>query len=251
VSLPNFAYELKDIPSLLKAEGDTLLKRAGSVNLMYQFGWGPLIGDLVNLCSFNDQAHKRRKELNALFESGLRRKRLIFDGSTVSSGNVGVHSNHVSISYRRTTTSVERVWGYVEWVPTTPLPYSSDEMLAFARRTVAGLYVDPSTVWEAIPWSWLIDYGSNVGEFLVATRNSVGAVPQRIRIMRHRIGESLFEPNGPNSPFTSKYPKVKRYREQKSRVKASPSISAHLPYLSMRQLSILGSIGVTRRAGKR
>lgn len=254
VSIPNFVYELREFPKLLKIEGDNLLQKAGSANLNYHFGWAPLIGDLTKLLSFSDHVSKREKELKALFTSGLRRKRQLFNESGSESGYNGLNSWLIRMGAFYTATSTEKVWGYVEWFPTGPTrPQTASEMRALARQAVLGLTLDLSTAWEAIPWSWLVDWCSNVGDYLTATRNTVGASHGPVYIMRTRKGESIWEvPKGGDVDlFPGGYPTVKRTRIQKSRTRSEPSISAQLPYLSLRQLSILGSIGVTRRVGKR
>lgn len=254
VSIPNFMYELREFPKLMRIEGDTLLRKAGSANLNYHFGWAPLIGDLVKLCSFTDHVSKREKELEGLFKSGLRRKRQLFNESGTEEGYRSLNSWLLRLGANYRATSTEKVWGYVEWYPTGPTrPQTADEMRTLARNAVLGLTLDLSTAWEAIPWSWLIDWCSNVGDYLSATRNIVGASHGPIYIMRHRRGESIWTvpPGGDNDLIPGGYPVVKRVREQKSRTRSNPSITAQLPWLTLRQMSILGSIGVTRRVGRR
>jgi hypothetical protein len=256
VSIPNFMYELREFPRLLRLEGDTLLKRGASANLNYQFGWRPLIGDLTNLLSFTDHVSKREKELQGLFSSGLRRKRQLFRGSGVATDYKSVNSWLLRLDAQMSATSTEKVWGYVEWFPTgSTRPQTADDMRALARQAVLGLTLDLSTAWEAIPWSWLVDWCSNVGSYLAANRNIVGASHGPVYIMRERRGESIWtlstagDYNLIPEELAKNY-RLKRQRIQKSRVRSVPSISAQLPWLSLRQMSILGSIGVTRRVGQ-
>jgi hypothetical protein len=242
VDLPIFVAELRELPRLLRLEGDTLLKRAGSANLGYQFGWRPLIGDLTRLLSFSDQVAKRETELKNLFKSGLRRKRQLYSGAisdTFSSVLNSTGFNTGSVPYDRVTK--DRTWGFVEWYPTVLPPATSADMRSLARRAVLGMTVDLSTAWELIPWSWLVDWCSNVGDFLSAQRNIIGATHGPVQIMSHTTtqGKSRVMPVQV-SPHEYTY-------ETKTRNVVTPSLSAYLPFLSLRQLSILGSIGVTRR----
>lgn len=242
VDLPVFVAELRDFPRLFRVEGDTLLRRAGSANLNYQFGWRPLISDLFRLCSFQDAVATRQRELEDLFKSGLRRKRQVFSGQVVQDYNSLVQSLGASkrMYYLRTTN--ERVWGYCTWKASTSTPpQTPDAMRSLARRAVLGLTVDLSTAWELMPWSWLIDWCSNVGDYLQATRNIIGATPSPVQVMRMRTAEQSSYRTAENvSPHSSR-------TVSKLRRKSTPSLSAYLPWLTLRQLSILGSIGVTRR----
>lgn len=240
VDLPVFVAELRDFPRLLKLEGDTLIRRAGSANLSYHFGWAPLISDLGNLLSFSDQVAKRERELRDMHKSGLRRRRTLYRESFLSPFNSTINSLGllVQASYQRTTLS--ETAGFVEWFPTTLPPSTPEAYRSLARRAVLGLTIDLATAWELIPFSWLIDWCSNVGDFLQANRNIVGARHGPVQIMHHMKTTSFW-------PGNSNVSRHDWELETKERRVLTPSLSAYLPFLSLRQLSILGSIGVTRR----
>jgi hypothetical protein len=258
VSIPNFIYELREFPKLFKFEGDNLLSRFGGSYLNGQFGWTPLISDMLKLVDFSDTVSNRVKELGFLHNGGLRRKRQLFRGSGKETGSVSLHSHQLGLGADYSSSSTERVWGYVEWHPDkgdTP-PHTADEMRALARRAVLGLTVDLSVAWEAMPWSWLIDWSANIGDYLLAKRNIVNASPGPVYIMRERKGVTTYVPHGNRlyygggHPTGLGFPTVTRSRIQRSRTRSVPSINAQLPFLSGRQMSILGAIGVTRRAGR-
>jgi len=243
VDLPIAVYELKDIPSMLRLEGDNFLKVAAHANLNYQFGWRPLLNDLSNLFDFHDQVSKREAELRNLFDSGLRRKRSVFSGSQRYTERRFLQSDGIFIGVVYDVAFSVELSGFVRWFPTVLPPRTNQEMRNLARRAVLGLTVDLSTAWNAIPWSWLIDWCTSVGDFLASTRNIIPADHSPVQIMRHVALEASHVPlNHPN------YSDHRFWVERKIRRIATPTLSAHLPYLSKRQLSILGSIGVTRRA---
>lgn len=248
VDIPTNVFELRDIPHMLKVEGDTILKKGASLDLLYQFGWAPLVSDLVKLTDFQSAVSKRTNELSHLYQSGLRRKKLL--NNIVHSSNynapLAYYSYLGNIYYKVSRKNEEKAWGYVEWFPTT-LPPATDEILrALARRAVLGLTIDPSTVWELIPWSWLVDWCSNVGDFIASHRNIIPAEPRNILIMRHRTSYAHLEPLSWSGVGISQQPAWMEC-DWKSRRPASPELSAQLPFLSGRQLSILASIGVLRR----
>lgn len=244
VDLPLLLIEtLKDLPSLLRVEGNTLIQRAASLNLNYQFGIAPLVSDLGKLLDFTQQVALRTQELKALHKGGLRRKRTLWQASAPITLSSAHQSANAYIYGTHFVTQTGYYWGTVKWYPTTTPPATEGDMLSLARRAVLGLTIDFSTAWNLIPWSWLVDWCSNTGQYLIAHRNIVGAVPKYINIMRQRKVEATCR-------YTPAYSDVSDHQCSvvwKMRDRATPSLSAHLPFLSLRQLSILGSIGVLRR----
>nr|UJQ85483.1 MAG: hypothetical protein 1 [Leviviridae sp.] len=242
VDIPTYLVELRDFPRLLRWEGNTLIRRAGSANLSYHFGWRPLLSDLSSLLDFQDIVATRYRELKAFYDSGLRRKRLLWSGASPATHS-GTYNSGDGFNYTGThqLAQTARTWGSVEWYPTTLPPRTEEALRSLARRAALGLTVDLSTFWNLMPWSWLIDWCSNVGDFLIARRNIVPAEPRNILIMRYR------KVNGIHEPTDGRVSRHSFDVEWKYRDQATPTLSAHLPVLSARQLSILGSIGVTRR----
>jgi hypothetical protein len=242
IDLPIAIYELREIPKLLKIEGDTLIKKFGSANLSYQFGWKPLLSDLLGLLNFSDEVDKRQKELEALAEGGLRRKRRLWSNSVVGSTDRLFQSLGYHCGGTVNKTSSYKKWGFVHWYPTNVPQFFRADKRSLARRAVLGLTVDFSTAWNAIPWSWLIDWCTNAGDILIANRNIVGATHDNVLIMTSSETTGSWYSDDPNvSNF-----RMRNTRKQRQRV-TSISLDAQLPILSFRQLSILGSIGVTRR----
>lgn len=247
VDLPIAIYELKDIPSLLKNEGDDLIRKGASWNLKWQFALKPLISDLSSLLNFSDEVAKRQKELDALFDSGLRRKRTLYRGSSAVvtdtvTNSIYKHVYHCISDIK----SVREVWGFVSWFPDNIQMMKGDRR-ELAKKAVLGLTIDFSTAWNAIPWSWLIDWCSNAGTLLAANRNLVGASHGPIQIMETIKSTALHStPNAGGQVAPGTWELVTKQRNSIVNV----PITAHLPILSLRQLSILGSIAVTRRAPK-
>jgi len=246
VDLPVFLGEIRDIPKLLRLEGRSLAGLVSGINLNIQFGWGPLISDVLKMLSFQDAVDKRVRDLKKLQNGTYTRKRGLFQGSEIRTTNSYVLFSARDIwKARRVRTTTLNVWGYAKWSLTEKLPETDAELRRLANRAVHGLYVNPSAAWELIPWSWLIDWFSNVGDLLDAKRNLIPATPTVIRICEHRQTTDKFS-------FTSQ-PKgaycddIERILETKSRTAASASLQAYLPFLTGRQISILGSIGVLRR----
>jgi hypothetical protein len=241
VDLPTAVFELKDLPSLFKNQGDTLIKKGAGLNLKYQFGIKPLISDLKSLLLFQHHVAHREKELRNLQESGLRRKVVVFSGSASSQKNRLINSSLYSKYAELTRTTQVKKWGFVEYKPSS-YPVTDAQLRRLAMRAVLGLTIDFSTAWNVIPWSWLVDWCSNVGDFLIANRNLVPCTHGQVLVMEHKKTEVTARDAGGHHKMTP----WKCVRETKTRKPVSASLSAQLPFLSGRQLSILGSIKALR-----
>lgn len=247
VDLPVAILELKDLPMLVKSAGDTFLKRLGGANLSYQFGIAPLAGDLAKLTTFQSFVSKRVERLTKLRDRGLRSTIQVGAYSAQKDEWVSLNSFGVGWSEVIRFNTFEKVSGHIRWFPdgAHPMPQTDEEMRRLAISATLGLRLDFKTVWELIPWSWLVDWFSNVGDYLAAHRNTVPAVCSPVQVMR----ETTVENTGPSRTYwDGQHNTGVRYRRvDRTRRLSNASLSAHLPFLSDRQLSILGSLAVTRR----
>lgn len=191
VRLPVFWLELREIPDMIRQAGRFLKHarnwrqyvRRGSesrdlatANLAFQFGWQPLIGDLLKIASFQDSVDKRRREIeNATRRGGYRRRITVGGSSTAVSGsgylNFGAFLNW-NTSWKGSSASDS--WAVLKWKPTSGgpgIPTKDDDL----RRYLTGTHLSQqlANVWEALPWSWLIDYFSGIGDILDAGNHHV------------------------------------------------------------------------------
>lgn len=247
VSLPNFINELRELPALIKDAGGPLIRKLADANIRYNFGIAPLASDLYSMINFQSEVDKRQKELQALRDGGLRRKREIFSGVATDSVNRrSMQSVVLPFDYRGEFTVREKVWASVSWKPDSNFPKSNHELMMAARKAVFGFTLDPAVAWEAIPWSWLVDYFSNVGDFLIAKRNIIGATPGNVLVMRQRELEAKWTVVENPIPHW-KAEECLKTTVTKSRRKSSPTLTtAGLQGLSAKQFSILGSLAILR-----
>lgn len=247
VDIPVFVAELKDLPSLVYREGGNLLRRIAKYNLKYQFGIRPLVSDLLSMLDWVALVEKRKKELEALAEKGLRRRRLLDRGVNVSSetkvlnSDAGVYAN-VKLEHERTA----EVHGFVRWFPAPGFPNTDASLLSAARRAVFGLTIDGATAWELIPFSWLIDWYGSIGTYLMATRNIIPCSHSIPLVMPHYKLKTSTRSIVFDVPWLScsSYVETQEYKNRALAV-ASP-LTARLPFLTGRQLSILASLFVVR-----
>lgn len=181
VDLPLFLFELKDFPRMLKGLGDILrngmsprgVRNLPDHQLAWSFGWAPLISDLTSLLNLQKSIAERIAYLQAL-ERGSRVRRTLFDGEilrTITPNGYTIASGGPTPTLVADVRLTEylRVWYTAKAKLMTTLP-SGSELGDLARGLVLGRTLSAATLWNMIPWSWLIDYFINVSDVLAAGR---------------------------------------------------------------------------------
>lgn len=193
---PVFLAELRDVPSLLKTAGHSISKYGANEFLKWQYGWRPLIKDLQKLLNVSSRLHRRVTMLKNLKEQGIIVRQYKppnrYERVTVPYGPTDYWPTHIHPFYydmcpiyMDAYVSIER-WATVYWKADKPegLPDTDDERMRLAMRAAFGGTVDGSTLWEIMPWSWLIDWNTNMSEFLASERNVIGASPVKNCLMK-------------------------------------------------------------------
>lgn len=237
--------QLGELTHLIRDVGNNIIKRAGNWNLAYQFGIKPLVGDLVKLTQFHGQVARRVKEIERLYSKrGLRRT--VFLTNLSASNNVMVQVNGAGQSFSENVQRRGRriIKAHCRWLPTESVLIGGDEeAVRLAKKAVLGLTFDASTAWELIPWSWLIDWGYDIGSWFKAHRNIVNARLDKIAIIKQTSTDADFK------VFSNANHNMTRGNTTiitKSRALATANPVAHLPFLSANQMGILASLAVTR-----
>lgn len=202
VSIPIMLSEFLEASTLLKLASNNALSLVGSAHLNWVFGWKPLLEDMKTLAKITTAVEIRIREFNKLLAKGgiTRRKRLQSGGDSFPPSTQSVFSNsmveiHADVSYSFRT----KVWGSVRWVPDRLDTVEIDKLTQFNKALLIALDLqvpDASTLWEAVPWTWLVDYFVNVGDVLQAIEASDLVIPTEICLMRHRTVTTISKPKG-------------------------------------------------------
>lgn len=271
-----FLGEIKDVPRMLKTTAkafkETWKAMGGSLRgfgpkkvaqnwLNTQFGWIPFLSDLRKFHATTQNLSQRIAQLRRDNGHWIRR------GGTVTT------DSSVEMLFEQSSPGL---WpGISTWCYDGP-PYGSGRMdLSYSRhvwfegrfryympsvnvawkwnpRAVAHLYgamPSPSLIWELTPWSWLIDWCSNVGD-VIANVSSIGLdglCAKHAYIMGTTsktatwTGTANFKGVGPVTySWSASY-------TGKSRSAASPfGFGLTSDMFSVRQWSILSALGLTR-----
>jgi len=255
--------DLVDVPRMLKDAGDFLKKRHRKVpitakdianqHLAFLFGWLPLIQDVKDLLNVNQYVQTRLGELERLYsDQGLKRRLKLGRWANTTGGNVVVNSDSLCfITCRNSKTTVSNRWGSVRWkvLPQYTFPGYRPEhalLLQEAKKvvsgfTVAGLF---EGAWDLLPWSFLVDWGVNVKDYVLQYANQIPAYPTDMCVMTETSTfESWSKVSVPKGyTYSPGYSSV----VTKERYVGSGTLSAHIPMLDMGRLSILGSLAIQR-----
>lgn len=247
VDLGVMVGELRELPQLAFKVGSDFIKGHAKNNLTIEFGLKPLLSDIRKMFEFQKSFDRRLKNINTLADTGRLSRRM----SLGSSSNSTVLKDYPVQSYGRFITrdvhvkTTETVWGHVTWTLVKELPSLPSARQDLASKALFGQTLDLVTLWELLPWSWLIDWFSNAGELISLTRGIIPATHGAVSVMRHKKTTYSFDdytlPDG-----TGALTSCEVLVETKSRVPVSPALEAQLPFLTNRQMSILGSIALTR-----
>lgn len=245
VDIPVNLLELGDIASLIRRQGHrAFAQEYASRNLQYQFGIAPLVGDLVKIADLQDAIAGRIRQMNRLAGStGYRRTMSMGAWENEDHPIRTAQSNftYIPVQYHAYTGQLIRC--HVRWIPQVNfgrLSLTDRQRLAF--RAALGLTVDRSTLWEALPWSWLIDWCSTAGNYFQATRNIIPAILSHVSVMRETRTEWVGDPGGGFNPPQ----RVKVIRHSKTRALSFVAPTAHFPFLNGTQMGIVASLAVTR-----
>jgi len=240
--------ELADIVQLLQRLGAKTLREVGHFHLAMSFGVLPIVSDLAAILDYQRVVGDRVKEIQRLRSArGLRRTIDIGSWTTSATVSPYLQTQYEVIRVPCDVVTRQVVRAHCRWEPTVDLSHMAvdTEMYALARKAVLGLTFDAKTAWEGIPFSWLIDWCSSVGDYLAAQRNIVPAQLRSVTIMRHtettwRIPKYEI----PSQKLLMTEGSV--HVETKQRKIASVLPTAHLPFLSASQMGILGSLAAIR-----
>lgn len=167
-SLPNDLLDWDQIHSLVKVWDKTqsLVTNAAGAFLNYKFGWKPTLGDLKILDSINKFAsilHKQLESFRKTTGTIIAARKLMLSDSTVKIGTSNPEADK-HLSWRG---QVDRkVHAYIVY---QPLPVYVLGKYDEALRLIldgAGFELNPRIIWDKIPFTFVIDWFTNIGDFL-------------------------------------------------------------------------------------
>lgn len=227
-------------------------RKLGAASLALQFGFGPMVSDALAMAGVAQSIERRRRELEKLSKRGVLTR--VWDGDEFSTSSTQrrVIDPEAGHEVDMLITTSARRWATMRWSvgANTLLPKGDMQLI----QTMLGL--NPQGVllaaWEAMPWSWFIDYFSNVGDVLAATANGIqytvtGAVMTNQQLRAYHGSSTVVGP-GTNHTLSPGY--LKKEIGQRQVFGGIPGVSFFGDILSPKQMSILGSLAAVKGLAK-
>lgn len=189
-SVPVFAKELVEISSLFKLAAGSLAGYLGSSYLNYKFGWVQFVRDLKTLSTITVAIERRIKEFQSLsMKGGLRRKINLKATSDNFVGGIGVIQSTYGVTMHGQYIGSRncQTHGTVRWRYKPGFDTGLYKLEGF-NQAVSKVFdlgaLDSKTVWNMVPFSWLVDYFVDLNTWLGANDGSIFLEPYDICIVR-------------------------------------------------------------------
>jgi hypothetical protein len=253
----------------LRAAGADAINHAlGHEYLNYQFGWKPFISDLRSIANSILNAEKMLRNFEKNSGKLVRRRydfppTVKYDEKTVRTGTNPYISTSADPLYVTppvtgrlvvNTKTTKKQWfsgAFTYYIPPDDSLRNGIARYVIEARKLLGLSLTPDVVWSLVPWSWAVDWFSDVRELLLNWTN--WAIDNQVLaygyLMEHSIVESIYSYHGPTGFQTSDVLPVPLtfVSEAKVRVKATPcGFGLDWSEFSPTQLAIAAALGLTK-----
>jgi hypothetical protein len=254
------------------------IRKAGDEYLNVEFGWKPLISDLMKFTKSMKQSNKLLRQMYRDSGTGNSvRRRYQFpdqefksptgapqwgfvapfkcDGSQLDSwmlGNGPEPTGYIPWTTEKTETWFSGAYSYV--MP--PPPSNFWEKMSNWEREANKLYgtrITPDVLWNIAPWSWAADWFANTGD-IVSNISAFGSdslalkygyIMRKTRSMNQYVWQGYINtPSGPN-----RFIQIREAfgSETRVRLRATPyGFGTTIESLTPRQIAISASLGIGR-----
>lgn len=183
VSIPNFLLEIREITRLYKlwkyrsyetpryirnvkrATKKDVVNAIPDKYIAYQFGWKPTVADLSEMIEATLGLRAKIKAFNDSIGGLIERHTYIdVDLPTSAVGTLAWPSGNHTVSYRATCT--RKCVASVTYAPQKIAAINQLDLTCRALLDSMGFELNPAIVWNAIPFSFIVDWFFDVGSFL-------------------------------------------------------------------------------------
>jgi hypothetical protein len=242
-------------------------RAAGSDYLNVEFGWKPMLNDLLSLAHATREAEKILSQYERDSGKNIRRRYTFpADHSVTTSTQTGQYPRPTlagqmfpnGAGTKVTTTTVQRDrWFSGCYTYYLTAGNTVREKILRASQEANKLYgtrLNPEVLWNLAPWSWAVDWGANVGEVMT----NVSAFTNDGLVMRHGY---IMEKSISTVSYDLRMPGVGNAGPQsfnqtltttvKKRLKATPyGFGLDFGGFTTRQWAIMGALGLSKAPGR-
>jgi len=179
VSVPNFLWDIGQISSLWKLWNSRrgFLANVANANLNYQFGWKPTIGDISAMVNAVRTLQQKLRDWER--SVGQLKKRQL----TVSNNTIGKTGSAAVSSWGTVTWSVsftQKVTAHIVFRPLPLKAYTDLEKLLRGTLDSLGFELNPKILWDAVPFSFVVDWFVNIGQYLERFKSDTLELPIKL-----------------------------------------------------------------------
>lgn len=275
-SLFNMVYELKDLPGMLLSLNHfwslDMFKRAGGLwsgtgrrVLEHEFGWSPLVDDVLTLINKQQTIQKRIDWLIRNQGKWLHRKTTVFHNKSTTVGDwvqdygayypVLTTQHYINVpEYSDVIMQSDKCWATAQFKYFLPEVGPGVKLPLVVKRAMQGFHaVTMEELYKAIPWSWLVDWCLGIGRILqncdpgIADRIAARRfyIMREMEVVKIRRARGVMRGFGGASDVPINVSSWQRDLHQ-TRVVGSPFYPGNPNNLSGMQLAILGALGASR-----
>lgn len=248
-------------------------KNAAKHFLNHNFGWVPFLKDVSDLIDNVKNAQDKISRLKRDNGNWVRRRAILVnqtDTVVTKTPGIGVSyqgtndvyeivSGHYRDPYyefhKTTTTFAQSVGSFRYYLPEFDpnLPDQSGLLGDIKRRmAIHGARINPSNVYKAVPWTWLIDWVSDIGKSIQAVQDQTmdNMAARYLYLIHHQVKtitmkQHIFFNAASGGERTFEYTQL---IDCKQRKEADSPFGFGLTWqnLNAKQLALLGALGITR-----
>lgn len=261
----NAIYELKDLPGMIRQRFHAKnLQEIGDYYLAEKFGWEALLKDVRSFVITHIQAQDRLKQILRDEGRPVKRRIILNDSTSINwqDSGVGTYLGPQFVTYfyagpqrwNNVLSRSDKVWAAARfryWLAPGPRDVEWTNAL---KAKIFGFKPTPAVVYRAIPWTWLADWCTNVGDMIDNLETTVvdRLAADYFYVMRQIEDEYKFT-------CSTTYYRVdtmelvpasasgRRIRGVKTRLRGDPfGYGTQEANLNGTKLSILGALGLSR-----
>jgi len=167
MSLPNFLYDIKQITSLfdLWSKRISSARNLAGAHLNYKYGWKPTLGDLTSVIETMATFRRRLKTFKSLLGVKIKDTKSNLNRTVQKSGTFNYQGDsHQPCHWNVLLT--QKVHSYFTYYPKPVTAMGPLDEFVRSTMDAYGFELNAQTVWDAIPFSFVVDYFLTVGKFL-------------------------------------------------------------------------------------
>lgn len=167
LSVPNFLAELDDLKSLFKLwkRSVSLAKNVAGAHLNYKFGWKPTIGDIHSVISALTGLQAKLEAFRKMCGTTISKTITVDRQSVSKSGTFNLSGNsHYKVNWSGTLTSTVKANIQYKILPLQEM--SNLELQLRGMLDSLGVELNPRIIWDALPFTFVIDWFFGVGSWL-------------------------------------------------------------------------------------